>query len=361
MTGAGNSGAIFQILLATTLVRYGDAYAEPRGDPGPWDWQNSDAQYPVFNTYPRYNTMTPEFLKLNKNVTVIEGETAHLPCRVKNLGEQYTVSWIRRRDVTVLSVGHLAFSSDQRFSVIQVPRTRISAGDWTLQILDSTTSDSGLYECQVNSEPKISQNIRLHVQGIEKFMQNDEGAVKSSEQKMSSSKYRKINKIEDSQVYMFMQDTGCLCPVPTNGNKPRRKTGQGPLASISGGPLQHVSVGSTVGLECTVSHLPSAPSTLHWTKEGQILTAKDRSGVSIEAEKLPGVSTTRLFLSGAKLTDTGNYSCNADDDATASVLVVVNKGASASALTADPSSAMTTYSALLTSALLIIWILQLLM
>ena len=124
----------------------------------------------------------------------------------------------------------------------------------------------------------------------------------------------------------------------------------GPTASISGGPVQHVSVGSTVGLECTVSHLSSAPSTLHWTKEGQILTAKDRSGVSIEAEKLPGVSTTRLvfsralflvlcslyftlpttrlFLSRAEVTDTGNYSCNADKDTTASVLVVVNKGVS---------------------------------
>ena len=92
--------------------------------------------------------------------------------------------------------------------------------------------------------------------------------------------------------------------------------------------MQHVSVGSTVGLECTVSHLSQAPSSLLWTKEGKPLTAKDRSGVSIEAEKLPGVSTTRLFLSQAELTDSANYSCKADENTTASVLVIVTKGQS---------------------------------
>ena len=33
----------------------------------------------------------PSFLKINRNVSVMVGETAHLPCRVKNL-DRYTVS-----------------------------------------------------------------------------------------------------------------------------------------------------------------------------------------------------------------------------------------------------------------------------
>ena len=34
----------------------------------------------------------------------------------------FQVSWIRASDVTVLSVGHLAFSSDKRIGVVQVER-----------------------------------------------------------------------------------------------------------------------------------------------------------------------------------------------------------------------------------------------
>merc|ERR1719317_1143882 len=69
------------------------------------------------------------------------------------------VSWIRAEDVSVLSVGHLAFSSDKRISVVQVPRPRLSASDWNLSIAGATLEDDGMYECQVNTEPKIYYQV----------------------------------------------------------------------------------------------------------------------------------------------------------------------------------------------------------
>ena len=106
--------------------------------PGPWDWQDGETNYPVFNPYPVSKMDQPQFMKINRNISVMVGETAFLPCRVKNLDKYtvgryilqtaiilysytpYQVSWIRADDVTVISVGYLAFTSDERISVVQV-------------------------------------------------------------------------------------------------------------------------------------------------------------------------------------------------------------------------------------------------
>ena len=59
-------------------------------DPGPWDWQNEQhepSNYPVFNPYPVSKPEQPEFMKINRNIAAVVGETAFLPCRVKNLDE----------------------------------------------------------------------------------------------------------------------------------------------------------------------------------------------------------------------------------------------------------------------------------
>ena len=67
-------------------------YANMTGnpEPGPWDWQNEPSNYPVFNPYPVSKPEQPEFMKINRNISAVVGETAFLPCRVKNLDE-YTV------------------------------------------------------------------------------------------------------------------------------------------------------------------------------------------------------------------------------------------------------------------------------
>ena len=42
----------------------------------------------------------------------------------------------------------------------------MSASDWNLSIEDATLEDDGMYECQVNTEPKINYKVFLKVTGI---------------------------------------------------------------------------------------------------------------------------------------------------------------------------------------------------
>ncbi|ALC45736.1 dpr9 [Drosophila busckii] len=98
----------------------------------------------------------------SKNVTALLGKTAYLNCRVKNLGNKtmlLQVSWVRHRDIHLLTVGRYTYTSDQRFRAIHQPQTE----DWMLQIKYPQHRDSGIYECQVSTTPHMSHNIHLTV------------------------------------------------------------------------------------------------------------------------------------------------------------------------------------------------------
>ncbi|KAL3220620.1 hypothetical protein MRX96_029748 [Rhipicephalus microplus] len=83
-----------------------------------------------------------------------------LPCKVRHLGDR-TVSWIRRRDLHVLTVGRFTYTSDQRFQAIHMDNSDL----WMLQIQYPQKRDAGMYECQVSTLPKISRFIALNVIG----------------------------------------------------------------------------------------------------------------------------------------------------------------------------------------------------
>ena len=71
------------------------------------------------------------------------------------------VSWVRQRDLHILTVGRFTYTNDQRFSALHVPGTL----DWTLKILSPTQNDSGVYECHVSTNPKMSKQFHLDVTG----------------------------------------------------------------------------------------------------------------------------------------------------------------------------------------------------
>lgn len=87
------------------------------------------------------------------------------------------MSWIRQRDLHILTTGLYTYSTDQRFSVAHRTDATLSAGrngiighptpdeDWILQIKYVQPRDSGVYECQVSTEPRISADFYLHVVG----------------------------------------------------------------------------------------------------------------------------------------------------------------------------------------------------
>lgn len=92
------------------------------------------------------------------NVSVILGQPAVLKCRTRLLGERM-LSWIRQRDLHVLTSALVSYTSDGRFSV----HHQSTSDDWELRISTVQARDAGFYECQVNTEPKINWPVHLQV------------------------------------------------------------------------------------------------------------------------------------------------------------------------------------------------------
>ncbi|XP_069951779.1 protein CEPU-1-like [Cherax quadricarinatus] len=86
------------------------------------------------------------------------GRVAYLHCRVNHLGNR-VVTWLRKRDAHVLTVGLFSYTTDQRFTALHSE----GSPDWVLKITSPQTRDSGTYECQVSTEPKISRAFNLSV------------------------------------------------------------------------------------------------------------------------------------------------------------------------------------------------------
>lgn len=72
------------------------------------------------------------------------------------------VSWVRHRDIHLLTVARYTYTSDQRFQAIHSPQTE----DWTLQVRYPQRRDSGVYECQVSTTPPIGTSMYLSVVGM---------------------------------------------------------------------------------------------------------------------------------------------------------------------------------------------------
>ncbi|XP_031629957.1 zwei Ig domain protein zig-8 [Contarinia nasturtii] len=96
--------------------------------------------------------------ELQRIVNVSVGQTAFLHCRVERLGDK-DVSWIRARDLHILTAGTAVYTSDQRFQVQRPQNSTL----WTLQIKYPQLRDAGIYECQISAEPKMSLQYTLNV------------------------------------------------------------------------------------------------------------------------------------------------------------------------------------------------------
>lgn len=71
------------------------------------------------------------------------------------------ISWIRKRDLHILTSSIHAYTGDARFSV----KHPEASDEWTLKIAYVQMRDAGVYECQVNTEPKMNLAFILKVEG----------------------------------------------------------------------------------------------------------------------------------------------------------------------------------------------------
>ncbi|XP_043277386.1 limbic system-associated membrane protein-like [Venturia canescens] len=192
-----------------------------------------------------------------RETTTTVGQSAYLHCRVRNLGDR-AVSWIRKRDLHILTVGILTYTNDQRFQSLHSD----GSDEWTLKISSPQVRDSGTYECQVSTEPKISQAYNLSVV---------------------------VSK-----------------------------------AKIVGNTELHIKSGSDINLTCIVLQTPEPPSFIYWYRGEHVINYSQRGGINVVTEKQ--TRTSRLLISRALPADSGNYTCAPSTAESASVLVHVLNG-----------------------------------
>ncbi|XP_065566165.1 zwei Ig domain protein zig-8-like isoform X3 [Artemia franciscana] len=218
-----------------------------------------------YDSGPSFDLTTP------REVTVLVGKTAFLSCSVRNRGNK-TVSWIRHRDVHILTVGRYTYTSDQRFTALHHRHN----DEWTLQIKYCQARDSGLYECQINTQPHRSLFVNLNV------------IV--------------------------------------------------PKATILGGPDVHVDHGSRINLTCIIQYSPEPPAYVFWYHHDQVLSLDSpRGGISILTEKGP-ITTSSLLIQKARVSDTGKYSCSPSNADVSSVNVHVLNGEKPAAMQSGTTS-----------------------
>ncbi|XP_069952329.1 kin of IRRE-like protein 1 [Cherax quadricarinatus] len=215
-------------------------------------------------TWGQPNTHTAYFGDVSpSNVTAVVGHKATLPCRVLHLGNK-DVSWIRQRDLHILTLGIFTYTTDNRFKVYHPPDTE----QWDLEIIPVTFRDAGVYECQVSTSPKVSLPIVLGVEAVQQ-------------------------------------------------------------ARIEGPAEVYIQKGSTIRLTCIVNTHSDNVGAVAWFRDTHSLDYDSpRGGVSVEIEKTPSRTTSKLFLTQAGKIDGGNYTCVPQYADAASVLVHVVNGES---------------------------------
>ncbi|KAG8222164.1 hypothetical protein J437_LFUL000745 [Ladona fulva] len=181
-----------------------------------------------------------------------------------------SVSWIRKRDLHILTVGILTYTNDQRFQSLHSD----GSDEWTLKVSSPQVRDSGTYECQVSTEPKISMAFKLNVVGEYTRRRNTQG------------------------VRSFLSK-----------------------AKIQANSELYIKSGSDINLTCVVLQTPEPPSFIYWYHGGHVINYSQRGGISVVTEKQ--TRTSRLLISRAAANDSGNYTCAPSSSDSASVLVHV--------------------------------------
>ncbi|KAK2725878.1 hypothetical protein QYM36_000374 [Artemia franciscana] len=193
-------------------------------------------------------------------IRAVAGTTAYLSCKPK-ASRNKTVSWVRHRDLHVLTVGHFTYTTDVRFGA----HYGQSAGDWSLQIKSVQPRDSGLYDCQIGTQPPKSFSVRL-------------------------------------QVYV-------------------------PRSVIAGGSTDiHVQEGSTINITCTVYDSVQPPAFFFWYHDGQVIhfnnDRQERRMSLLEND----ITVSSLSIRQAVMSDSGNYTCQPANSDKATVRLHILKG-----------------------------------
>ncbi|KAK8747638.1 hypothetical protein OTU49_016510, partial [Cherax quadricarinatus] len=109
--------------------------------------EDEDEEEPYFDA-----SMSPTY-------TAYLGKTATLTCIVHAAKSDKSVSWMRGRDLRILTVGRYTYTTDLRFEALH----QQASTEWTLRIKSVQLRDQGNYECQITTRPISTFNVFLKV------------------------------------------------------------------------------------------------------------------------------------------------------------------------------------------------------
>ncbi|CAL4061150.1 unnamed protein product, partial [Meganyctiphanes norvegica] len=202
--------------------------------------------------------LKPAFDETNvDHVVAAKGSTAYINCMINHLGDR-AVTWLRAADVAqVLTVNTFTYTSSPRFTAHRSPQ----GNEWLLKITDTKLNDTGGYECQVSTDPKIS--LTFNVQVIEAE------------------------------------------------------------AEIVGSPEVFVKAGGDIELTCGVPHVTEPPEFILWYHDTNIINYSGKPNLEVvedvEVNMDSRANSSKLIIHKSTSADSGKYTCKPSNAKEASV------------------------------------------
>jgi len=237
----------------------------------------------VLTTRPRTPVFDPS---VPTKVTTDSDTTAILSCKVHHLGN-HTVSWMRHDDLNILSVGRLKYSSDNRYEVVYRANTA-NTNEYQLHIHYVQPRDTGVYECQVSTQPIRAFYIELKVTEGDPSLIVEEEAM--SEEPMDETTISVENTISNSEIL--------------------------------GHPDLYYRLGEMINLTCVISGTAGPPRDIFWYHNQSVIGFYSERKVIILEDK-GETSTSQLLLKDADKNDQGSYRCEPSNSEEAHTRVFV--------------------------------------
>ncbi|XP_032584324.1 uncharacterized protein LOC6578211 isoform X2 [Drosophila mojavensis] len=242
----------------------------------------------------------------------------------------FTVSWIRRKDFQLLTVGLSTHSSDKRFLV---EHTR-HMGHWSLRIKAVREDDKGLYECQLSIYPTQSIFIELKIVEAVAEISNtsdiliDEASTLQLQCKLKGATENPsfVFWYHESKMVNYDAQGGFVVTSVAENELPSEKNGQSYQTSANGGKSKSFREVASGSIEINSSN---ANATIY--EDMAIVTTPVNPFSTFQVQQykspyIPNSSMSVLTIKTVTFHHAGNYTCAPSNARPASITVHVLRG-----------------------------------
>ncbi|KAG7154101.1 Transmembrane and immunoglobulin domain-containing protein 1-like [Homarus americanus] len=208
------------------------------------------------------------------------------------------VSWVRHRDIHLLTVGAFTYTSDERFSA----RHAEGSEDWLLMVHYLQERDAGLYECQISTTPPQSHYVHLSVVGGYQIPTDTHYKVIALKDPPTDIYFPNLStfsySLYNTQIHSLAIQRFIASVLE-------------PETVITGGPDLYINTGSRLALTCSVKYSPEPPAFIFWYHNDKLVSYERHRGAGVEVSTERGVvSTSRLRVAVVEQRHSGVYTCS---------------------------------------------------